>query len=87
MPYKKRESTEKLATLRMFVGKLLRNGELDTLIALNMNEFFNEYTTVREQVEEILFSQASLSDPLKEDGVYQMLYAYYLCKGDFHKGI
>src|SRR5438105_5052144 len=77
---------EKKSSLRRFVTELVKKKALDILIALDMSELFSRTSSIREQVENILFAQANLSDPLEMDGVYQMLYAYHLCRGNFHKG-
>jgi len=83
---KRRERKEKLASLRMLISSLVHKKELDVLLSLNFNGTFNETETVRDQVENILVAQANLSDPLCKDGAYQMLYLYYLKRGNFHKG-
>lgn len=77
---------EKKSSLRRFVSELVRKKALDVLIAFDMAELFSRTSSVREQVETILFAQANLSDPLQTDGVYQMLYAYHLCRENYHKG-
>ena len=81
-----RERKEKLACLRIFISKIVERGDVETLIKLNMSDMFNRISTVREQVEEILWNQANLSDPLQKDGVYQILYFYHICQQNFHKG-
>lgn len=80
-----RERKEKLACLRMFISRIIERGDVETLMNLNMTEMFNKISTVREQVEEILWSQANLSDPLQKDGVYQILYFYHIYLENFHK--
>jgi hypothetical protein len=80
------ESSEKLASLRMFVSRILQEKEVDVLVSLDLNDRFSYAKTVRQEVEDILFAQANLSDPLCTDGVYQMLYLYHLSRENYHKG-
>lgn len=59
---------------------------MDTLLGLSMDELFNKSSSIREQIEGILFAQANLADPLEPVGAYQMLYVFHLANDHFHKG-
>lgn len=80
-----KERKEKLACLRLFVSRIVERGDVETLMNLSMDDMFNKISTVREQIELILLSQANLSDPLQKDGVYQILYFYHINLQNFHK--
>ncbi|CAL8125777.1 unnamed protein product [Orchesella dallaii] len=80
-----KERKEKLASLRMFLARIIERGDVETLMTLEMGDMFNKISTVREQVEDILWGQANLSDPLQKDGVYQILCFYHVSLQNFHK--
>ncbi|ODN00860.1 hypothetical protein Ocin01_05816 [Orchesella cincta] len=80
-----KERKEKLASLRIFLARIIEKGDVQTLMTLDMADMFNKISTVREKVEDILGSQANLSDPLQRDGVYQILCFYHVSLQNFHK--
>ncbi|CAG7728027.1 unnamed protein product [Allacma fusca] len=80
------EIREKMASVRTLLRSLLENCEIDTLLALDLRHEFAPGITARMRVEEILESQANLSDPVATDGVYQMLYAYHVTREKYYEG-